>query len=74
MEPDWQIRFEQMIFYKFAQEQCLQHYIEELTRKNNILDVFLTNNDQLTLQINITETWMSDHNIIQIETNIKFVE
>ena len=30
--------------------------------------------DQLTRQIIITETSMSDHNIIQIETNIKFVE
>ena len=61
-------------FLQFAQEQCLQQYIEEPTRKNNILDVFLTNNDQLTRQIIITETSMSDHNIIPIETNIKIVE
>ena len=44
-------------------------------RKNNILDVFLTyNNDKLTRQIIITETSMSDYNIIQIETNMKIVE
>ena len=61
-------------FLQFAQEQCLQQYIEEPKRKNNILNVFLTNNDQLTRQITITETSMSDHNIIQIETNIKIVE
>ena len=61
-------------FLQFAQEQCLQQYIEEPTTKNNILDVFLTNNDQFTRQIIITETSMSDHNIIQIETNIKIVE
>ena len=61
-------------FLQFAQEQCLQQYIEEPTRKNNILNVFLTNNDQLTLQIIITETSMSDHNIIQIETNIKIAD
>ena len=60
-------------FLQFTQEQCLHQYIEEPTRKNNILDVFLTNNDQLTRQIIITETSMSDHNIIQIETNIKIV-
>ena len=42
-------------FLQFAQEQCLQQYIEEPTRKNNILDVFLTNNDQLIRQIIITE-------------------
>ena len=29
-------------FLQFAQEQCLQQYIEEPTRKNNILDVLLT--------------------------------
>ena len=61
-------------FLQFAQEQCLQQYIEEPMRKNNILDVFLTNNDQLTQQIIITETSMSDHNVIQIETSIKIVE
>ena len=61
-------------FFQFVQEQCLQQYIEEPTKKNNILDVFLTNNDQLTRQIIMTETSMSDHNIIQIETNIKIVE
>ena len=61
-------------FLQFAQEQCLQQYIEEPTRKNNILDVFLTNNDQLTRQIIIIETSMSDHNIIQIESKIKIIE
>ena len=59
---------------QFGQAQCLQQYIREPTRKNNILVVFLTNNDQLTRQIIVTETSMSDHNIIQIETNIKIVE
>ena len=59
---------------QFAQEQCLQQYIEEPARKNDILDVFLTINDQLTRQIIITETSMSDHNIIQVETNRKIVE
>ena len=44
-------------FLHFAREQCLQQYIEEPTRKNNILDVFLTNNDQLTWQIIITENF-----------------
>ena len=61
-------------FLQFAQEQCLQQYIEEPTRKNNIIDVFLTNIDQLTRQIIITETSKSDCNIIQIETNRKIVE
>ena len=49
-------------------------YRDANEKKNNVLDVFLTNNDQLTRQIVITETSMSDQNIIQIETNIKIVE
>ena len=61
------------VFLQVAQEQCLLQYIEQPTRKNNILDVFLTNNDQRSQEIIITEN-MSDHNIIQIETNIKIVE
>ena len=61
-------------FLQSAQEQCLQQYIEEPRRKNNMLYGFLTNNDQLTLQIIITKTSMSDHNIIQIQTNIKITE
>ena len=72
-EPD-ENQVQAKAFLQFAQEQCFQQYIEEPSRKNNILDVFLTNNDQLTWQIIIVETSMSDHNIIQIETNIKFVE
>ena len=59
---------------QFSQEQCLQQLIEEPTRKNNILDVLITNNDQLTRQIIITETSMSDHNRNQIETNIKIID
>ena len=61
-------------FLQFAQEQCLQQYIEEPTGKNNILDVFLTKNDQLTRQIIIPETSMSDHNMVHVGTNIKIEE
>ena len=51
---DWQMvtadggthvnRVQSNAILQFAQEQCFQQYIEEPTRKNNILDVFLTNN------------------------------
>ena len=62
-------------FLQFAQGQCLQQYIEEPTRKHNIsmsFSLIMTNSpDKIII---ITETSMSDHNIIQIETNIKIVE
>ena len=55
---DWQMKtadggtrenqVQQMTFCNSAQEQCLQQYREEPMRINNILNVFLTNNDQLT--------------------------
>ena len=48
--------------------------IVQPTRKNNILDVFLNNSDQPTRQIIITETSISDHNIIQMKTNINILE
>ena len=68
---DWQIETTQTVKHmaywqlrdfllQFPQDQ----YIEEPTRRNNILDIFLTNNGQLTRH----------DNIIQIETNIKIVE
>ena len=69
------IMFKQMFFCNLRRNNAYSNiHIEDPTRKNNILVVFLTNNVQLTRQIIITETSMSDHNIIQIETNIKIVE
>ena len=67
------ISFKQMPFCNLYRNNAYSN-IEEQTRENILLDVFLTNYDQLTRQIIITETSMSDHNKIQIETNIKFAE
>merc|ERR1712240_174513 len=44
--------------------------VEEKTRKDNTLDLVFTNNLDLITQIDITGTIMSDHDIIEIETNI----
>ena len=63
-----------MPFCNLHRNNAYGNIYREPTRKNNILDVFLTNNNKLTLQIVITKTSMSDHNIIQIETYIKIVE
>ena len=77
---DWQIEIthenqvQANAFLQFAQEQFLQLYIEQPARKNDILNVYLTNNELTPRQIIVSETSMSDHNIIQIETNIKIIE
>ena len=55
----------------------LTQYIKEPKRKNNLLDVFLTSNDQLARQIIVTRRNINAlpyRNIIQIETNITTVE
>merc|ERR1711989_178135 len=44
--------------------------VEEKTRKDNTLDLVFTNNLDLITQIDVTNTIMSDHDIIEIETNI----
>ena len=44
--------------------------VEEKTRKHNTLDLVFTNNLDLITQIDVTGTIMSDHDIIEIETNI----
>ena len=59
-------------FLQFAQEQWLQQNIEEPTRKNitylRSFSLIMTNSPVGT------GTSMSDHNIIQIETNMKIIE
>jgi len=44
--------------------------VEEKTRKNNTLDLVFTNNMGIFTQIDVTGTIMSDHDIIEITTNI----
>merc|ERR1711889_4510 len=44
--------------------------VKEKIRKDNTLDLVFTNNLDLITQIDVTGTIMSDHDIIEIETNI----
>merc|ERR1712240_970772 len=44
--------------------------VEEKTRKDSTLDLVFTNNLDLITQIDVTSTIISDHDIIEIETNI----
>jgi len=45
--------------------------IEEPTRKENTLDLVFTNEIDAFTQVEVTETIMSDHNIIEITTDIE---
>ena len=48
----------------------LEQLITEDTRKNNILDLLLTNNIEAINNIEINDTSLSDHRLIMIQTSI----
>ena len=43
---------------------CLQQYIDEPTRVDDTLDLFMINNENIAHTVNIVETPISDHNLI----------
>ncbi len=54
----------------FAEEFCLNQVINTPTRGNNILDIIMTNNDDILHNITVNQTNFSDHNIIALTTNL----
>ena len=52
----------------FMADHLLSQYVDVATRKSNILDVFLTNNSNLTLHVSAEDTKLSDHRIVNILT------
>ena len=44
--------------------------IQEPTRKENTLDLVFTNDISIFTQVEVTSTIMSDHDIIEITTNL----
>ena len=51
---------------KLMSDQLFNQYVLVPTRKNNILDLFLTSNDRLVTSVSSTPTDLSDHNLIDI--------
>ena len=66
---DEQNQFNKMM--EIMNKYHLVQTVEEKTRKDNTLDLVFTNNLDLITQIDVTNTIMSDHDIIEIETNIE---
>ena len=52
----------------FMAEHLLSQYVDTPTRKNNILDLLLTNNSNLTLHVTTEDTCLSDHRIVNVIT------
>ena len=52
----------------FMSHNFLSQYIDTPTRRNNILDLFLTNSPNLVLHVESEDTKLSDHKLINITT------
>ena len=53
-----------MLFLEFIEKFFLDQIVELPTKKNNVLDLILTNNDNLFLDIELMDTTLSNHRII----------
>ena len=58
------------LLLEFMGNYCLQQQISEATRKENILDLFMTNNHDIVCQVAIADTVLSDHRLILVGTNL----
>ena len=50
----------------FMDNHISSQYVDVPTRDRNILDVFLTNNDELVYKVGSESTILSDHNMVDI--------
>ena len=50
---------------------ALVNYITKPTRGNNILDLLLTNDDEMVRDVRVEDTDMSDHRMLKITSNLK---
>ena len=57
----------------FADENFMNQHIYEPTRGNNILDLIFSNNDDIIFDIQLSETIISDHKLLDIVTDLHIV-
>ena len=56
-------------FQNFMERHLLCQYVQEPTRKSNILDFFLTDNPNFSLLIECEDILMSDHKLVKVFTD-----
>ena len=56
---------------EFMGNFCLRQKIQEATRKDNLLDLFLTNNQDLVCQVLVSDTVLSDHRLVLVGTYLE---
>ena len=59
---------------EFMNVHCLQQMVNEPTRIHNILDLFLTNNAEIVMNIETANTVISDHRLITVNTYIDIIQ
>ena len=57
------------LFFNFMNTNFLSQYVEQNTRKQNILDLFLTDDPNFVHLIKCEDLLISDHNLVKIYTN-----
>ena len=57
------------LFQTFMEDYFLSQYVKQKTRKNNILDLFLTNDPTFVHMVECTNLNISDHLMVKIYTN-----
>ena len=55
-----------LLLLNFMSKHFLNQYVSSPTRGNNILDLFLTNNEYLVTNISSNSTDLSDHNMVDV--------
>ena len=55
---------------RLMEEYTLQQLVKTATRGTNILDLFLTNNEELIVGLRTEDTILSDHRLVIIETTL----
>merc|ERR1712240_774515 len=66
---DQQKQFNKLL--EVTDKHHLVQMIEEPTREENTLEMIFTNNPEIITQLDISKTIVSDHNIIEVTTNLK---
>ena len=62
------------LLLRFMEENFLTQYIDKPTRENNILELFMTNNCNLVSHVDSIDSYLSDHNIVKVNTTYNLLK
>ena len=60
------------IFLEFTKRLLMNQFVVEPTLRDNILDLFCTNNPHLVQEVKIEDTFLSDHKLIELQLAFSF--